>query len=251
MKGSMYLNAELSEIIGAEDENFFQDSETEEVEEVEESEEETEEEPQEEPVKQYATKKRKKRKSKYNLKSIRKSEKRRLSRLRKRLLKLRRAGKSKSAKKVRSRITRTLRRIHKRSMKKSGGKNILHMANPFALKEVSEIKSMTEQKQKSYIKKKSLSTGVLVGTLFTALHSVWRREYSTVHKMEDGSVMTKEQYFNHEEESYDVMKIVKTEQMPWKQTLVGDPQASLATFLVGTALGTFWANTNLKKDLEE
>ena len=269
----MALQAELDDILG-QDVDFFEDVKVEESdgeeqqeqqegkeqeeEFVDEGEEEEQEEAPKKVVKKVAKKKKKKKKKRLK-RSYTKREIASLRRIRKALRKVR--AKLKKAKKPywRERHARRIDwlkssrkninlRARRRYLSKKGSKNeLLHTINPFALKENAVVQGMTAEKKKAYLQQKSISSGLLMGILSTGLYSLYKREESSIHILEDGSQMTKDQYLDYEDSTFSAMSIVETDKMPWKQTIMEDPKMSGGVFAGTTLLGSILAYYNLTK----
>ena len=268
--GSMALQAELDDILG-QDVDFFEDVKVEESdgedqqegkeqeeEFVDEGEEEEQEEAPKKVVKKVVKKKKKKKKKKRLKRSYTKREVKILRKLRKKISETKK--KMKAAKKdyfrnrhrihiakLRNRRDNINRRARRRYLKKKGSNNILHTINPFAIKENAVVQGMTAEKKKAYLQQKSISSGLLMGILSTGLYSLYKREESSIHILEDGSQMTKDQYLDYEDSTFSAMSIVETDKMPWKETIMEDPKMSGGVFAGTTLLGSILAYYNLTK----
>jgi hypothetical protein len=59
--------------------------------------------------------------------------------------------------------------------------------------------------------------------------------------------MSKGQYYENEE----YVSLSHTEKESWKDAFMDDPKMTGGVFAAATAIGTFWANSNLKRKLKE
>jgi len=284
--GSMALNAELDYILGEDffdegDEGDEGEGEPQEQQEDffdEGGEEESEEEQQEESenAKKIAAAKIRRRllrrglpfkkKGKGKKKRIRRAYTKReikvLSKLRKKLRKKKadlKAGKwIKSNRRQIDRIKRRMQKIRDRArrrylnrrdkrLKKGSSNQIIHLANPFAVKENAVIRGMPQEEQDAYIRNKSISSGVLLGVLASGFYAFYKREESAAYVLQDGGVMSKGQYYENEE----YVQLSHTEKETFKEALTEDPKMTGGIFAAATAIGTFWANNNFKNQLKE
>lgn len=253
--GSMALDAELDYILG---EDFFDEGEEEEGE--------PEEEEESSMRKKMLLKKKMKRKlmrrSKKGKKRIKrkytKRELRALSRLRKKLNKKKAhlmAGKwVKRNRRHIDAIKRRMQKIRDRARRRflnkrdKGSRNqIMDIANPFSVKESAVIRGMPKEEQDTYIRNKSISSGVMLGVLASGFYAFWKREESADYILQDGAVMSKGQYYQNEE----YVRLSHTEKETWKEALTEDPKMTGGIFAAGTAIGTLWANSNFKNRLKE
>lgn len=284
--GSMAFNAELDYILGEdffdEDGEEPQEEQQEQQEDFfDEGEEESEEEQQEESenAKRIAAAKIRRRLLRkkglpFNLKKKKKGKKKRIKRtytkrelkalssLRKKLRKKKsnlRAGKwIKSNRRQIDRIKRRMQKIRDRArrrylnrrdkrLKKGSSNQIIHLANPFAIKDNAVIRGMPQEEQDAYIRNKSISSGVLLGVLASGFYAFYKREESAAYVLQDGGVMSKGQYYDNEE----YVQLSHTEKETFKEAITEDPKMTGGIFAAATAIGTFWANHNFKHKLKE
>ena len=96
--------------------------------------------------------------------------------------------------KIRDRARRRYLNKTDKRLKKGSGNQILHLANPFAVKENAVIRGMPQEEQDAYIRNKSISSGLLLGTMAAGFYTFWKREESAAYVLRDGGVMSKDQY---------------------------------------------------------
>jgi len=174
------------------------------------------------------------------------------ARIKKKLSGKRTNAKKRAADRMKRRIQKIRDRARRRWLKKNqkGSKNeMIHMANPFALKESAVIRGMAQPEQDTYIRNKSISSGVFLGALAAGFYTFWKREESAEYVLQDGSVMSKDDYYENEE--YLPSRHSHTEKGSWKDSFMEDPKMTGGIFAAATAIGTFWANSNLKRRLKE
>jgi len=152
--------------------------------------------------------------------------------------------------KIRIRMIRDRARRRYLNKRDKGSKNeMIHLANPFALKESAVIRGMAQQEQDAYIRNKSISNGVFMGALAAGFYTFWKREESAEYVLQNGTVISKDEYYENEE--YLPSRLSHTEKESWKDSFMEDPKMTGGIFAAATAIGTFWANSNLKRRLKE